>query len=468
MKGGQTAVKAFDYDVLVIGSGSAGISAAEAAIESGAKKVAIVEKRKRLGGECPNRGCVPTKALLRSVEILRLAKGARTFGLRIPKVGFDFKAVMARKTEVVDRSTGGRRIERILESLGADVIKGTAKFTAPREVKVGKRKVSARKIVIATGSETFVPPIEGLKEAGFLTSDEVVDLKKLPKSIIIIGGGPIGVEWAQIFHGLGSRVTVVEFMPHVLPREDREVAGIVQDSLAGRGLRILTSTKVVRVSKSKGRYRVTTEPSKGGKGASISAEALMVATGKRVALGNLDIEKAGVRLDAKGRPVLDAFLQTTSKHVYIAGDAAGQMMFTHVAHEHGTIAGTNAVKGNRMQVDLTVVPRGTFCTPEVGSVGLTETGARKEGYDVGVGKAPYGYLGKASVMEEREGLVKIVVDRKTGKVLGGHVCGHSAAEIVHEIALAMQGGLKYTRIAEMIHAFPTFSEGVGAAAYNVE
>lgn len=468
VKGGTNRGTKYDYDVLVIGSGSAGISSAEAALEAGAHKVAVIEKSRRLGGECPNRGCVPTKALLRSVEILELAKRGKTFGLKIPKVGFNFKSVMERKAMVVDRSTGNRRIEKIMESLGVDLIKGSAKFAGPHEVKVANKTYSARKIIIATGSETFVPPIEGLKEAGFMTSDDAVELKKLPKSVIMIGGGPIGVEWAQIFKGFGSRVTIVEFMRHMLPREDEEIATIVQDSFIRKGFNVLTSSKVVKVAKVRGKYRATIEPAKGGKKKFISADRIMIATGKRVALGHLDIEKAGVGLDQRGRPILTPSLQTTNKDIYIVGDAAGQMMFTHVAHYHGTIAGTNAVKGNRMHVNLRTVPRGTFCTPEVGSVGITEEEARKERYDVGVGRAPYGYLGKASVMEESEGLVKLVVCKKTKKILGGHVSGHSAAEIVHEIALAMQGNLKYTVIADMIHAFPTFSEGVGAAAYNIE
>lgn len=456
------------FDVIIIGSGSSGISAAESALEAGAKKVAIIEKAARLGGECPNRGCVPTKALLRSVEVLSLAQRGKSFGLRIPKTGFSFPNVMARMNTVIDRSTGGKRIEKILTGLGVTLIKGRAKFTGPNGVIVGKVRHTAKKIIIATGSVTFVPPIEGLKKVGFLTSDDVVKLKKLPKSVIMIGGGPIGVEWAQIFHGLGSKVTIVEFMPHLLPREDEEIAEIVRSSFVARKIGVMTSTKVVRVEKKGRKYIASTESAKGGGGKQISAEAVMIATGKRVALGGMDIEKAGVKLDEKGRPVLNAALQTSNPNIYIVGDAAGQMMFTHVAHYHGTIAGTNAVKGNRLKSDLSVVPRGTFCTPEVGSVGMTEEQALEKGFHVGVGKAPYGYLGKASVMDEPEGLVKLVVDMKTKKILGGHICGHSAAEIIHEVALAISAGLKYTAIADMIHAYPTFAEGVGAAAYNVE
>ena len=193
-----------------------------------------------------------------------------------------------------------------------------------------------------------------------------------------------------------------------------------------------------------------------------------MAAGKRPTIGKLDLDKAGVELDKKGRVVLNSYLQTTNPDIFVAGDAASQMLFTHVAHYHGQIVGENAIKGNRKKVNLSVVPRGTFCTPEVGSVGLTEREAREKGYNVAIGVAPYAGLGKSSVMEEREGIFKIVVNKKTGKILGGHICGHSAADLVHEIALAMQAGIKINKIADMIHAFPTFAEGIGAAAYNVE
>ncbi len=454
------------FDVIVIGSGSAGTAAVEEAFEAGAKRVAVIEARERLGGECPNRACVPTKALLRSVEVLTLARRAKEFALNASKPTFVFSALMRRKQSIVDQLTGGGRIESLLKTLGATLIRGHARFVGERELEIAGKRYAAAKIIIATGSETFVPPVPGLKETGFITSDDAASMKKLPKSLVIIGGGPIGVEWSQILVPLGVKTTMVEFMPKLLPREDAEIAAIVEASFRKQKIKFMTATKVVSVAKSGRGVRVTVECA--SLKLALSAEAVMVAAGKRPAVGGLDLGKAGITIDKRGAPVLNEYLQTSNPAVYVAGDAAGQMLFTHVAHYHGEVAATNAVKGNIKKSDTSVVPRGTFCSPEVGSVGMTEKEARDRGHDVGVGKVPYAYFGKALVAGEMEGLVKIVADKSTKKVLGGHVVGQAAAEIVHEIALAMYADIPYTKIAEMIHAYPTYAEAVGAAAYGVE
>ncbi len=457
------------YDLIIIGSGSAGLSAAETAREAGVKSIALVEAAKRLGGECPNWGCVPTKALLRSSEVISLAHRAGEFGLRIPRVSFRLREIMERKIRIVDALTGEGRIEGVLERLSIDLLRGKAKFISPDTLAVGKERVTAKHFIIATGSETVIPPIPGLKESGFLTSDDIVTLKKLPKSIIIIGGGPIGVESAQILSELGVLVTIVEFAPHILPREDDEIAGIVAAAFTKRGVKIFTTAQAVDVGTDEDGRRVTIELGSEKRRETLVANAVLVAVGKRPVIADLEPEKASIALDERGRPKLNEFMQSISNaSVYFAGDAAGQMLFTHVAHEQGTIAATNIAKGNTVQSDLRVVPRGTFCTPEVGSVGVTEAEAMKLGKKVGIGTAPYAMLGKALVTGESDGLVKIIVDMESGHVLGGHVVGQAAAEIVHEIALAMFANIPYTTIAKMIHAYPTFAEGVGAAAYSVK
>lgn len=456
------------FELIVIGTGSAGVSALEAAVGAGAKSVAVVEVAERLGGECPNRGCVPTKALLRSVGVLALARRAVEFGLEMPSPAADWPRIMERKRHIVDQLTGGGRIEGILEQLGVTLIRGRAVFTGPDEIEVGGERYTADHFIVAAGSEPAVPPIEGLKDAGFMTSDDLVELERPPASVVIIGGGPIGVESAQILRPLGVETTIVEFGPHLLGREDQEIAAVVEASFKKQGITLKTAYKMVSVMKDEGRLLATIVPAKGGAEEVLSVEAVLVAAGKRPALGGLALDKAGVELDKKGAPVLDEYLRSSNPAVYFAGDAAGQLLFTHVAHEQGVIAATNAVKGNTRKSDLSVVPRGTFCTPEVGSVGLTEKEARDKDFDVGVGKVPYSYFGKALVTGELEGLIKIVVDKKTGLVLGGHIAGESAAELVHELALAMAAGIRYQVIAEMIHAYPTFSEGIGAAASLVE
>jgi pyruvate/2-oxoglutarate dehydrogenase complex dihydrolipoamide dehydrogenase (E3) component len=456
------------FDLVVIGSGSAGTSAVEAAREAGAKSIAIIDAAKRLGGECPNRGCVPTKALLRSIEVLMLSRRGREFGLKIPSVKVDFSAMMRRRYQITDALTGKGRIEKLLGMLDIELIRGRARFVGMNAVKVNGRHISARKFIIATGSEAVIPPLPGLDKAGYWTSDDVVELKRLPKSVIIMGGGPIGVEIAQILAPLGVKVTLMEYFDRLLFREEPEVSQVVMASLQHQGVKLIMGIKATHVTKSGRRSTLHFHKMPKGPMRSVTADSILVAAGKRPAVKSLDLATAGIALDNNGRPVLNAFLQTKNPAVYFAGDAAGQMLFTAVAHAHGEIAGKNAIKGNRIKFDGTVIPRGTFCFPEAGSVGMTEREAREKGFDVGVGSVPLAYFGKALVTGEMTGLVKIVVDKKTKKVLGGHVVGQSAAELVHEIALAIYAKIPYTAMANMIHAYPTFAEAVGAAAYAVE
>jgi len=456
------------FDIIIIGSGSAGVSAAEAARDSGAYSIALVDAAERLGGECPNRGCVPTKSLLRSVEVLSLARRAGEFGLKIPEAGFDLDAMMARKRGIIDRLTGDGRVERVLSDLGVTLIRGRARFTGPDEIDVDGKPYRAGKFIVATGSEVFVPPIEGLDGSGYLTSDRLVDLGKIPESIVIIGGGPIGVEWAQVLAPLGTKVTVIDAASQLLPREDVDIAAVVLESFRRQGIDVRTGSRTVAVAKDNGRFVVKTSPVDGKGETAVESAALMIATGKRPAIGGLDLANARIEIDGRGIPVLNEYLQSSNNAVYFAGDAAGQLMFTHVAHAQGVIAATNALEGNVRKIDLSVTPRGTFCAPEVGSVGLTEKEARAKGFEVGVGKAAYSYFGKALVSGDSEGLVKIVADKKSGLVLGGHVVGQAAAELVHEIALAMYAKIPYAKIAEMIHVYPTYSEAIGGAASVVQ
>lgn len=455
------------FDIIIIGSGPAGTAAAEAAKDAGAGSLCIVEAADRLGGECPNWGCVPTKAMLKSAEVYETVKRAEEFGIKVSDVTFDFRAIMKRKQEIVDAMTGGGRLEGYLEQqLDATLLRGEARFVDKNVIEVNGKRYEGKKFVIATGSSAWTPSIGGIEEAGHWTSDDIVTLKELPKSIIIVGGGPIGVESAQILSTFGVDVTIVEFAPHILPREDVDIAEVVTTSFEERGIKIMTGSGAKSVRKEKDIYHVTVATGEEEKG--LKAHAFMVAAGKRPNLDNLDLDVAGIGMTDKGAPVLDDHLRSTNKDVYFAGDAAGLMMFTHVAHEQGVLAAENALKGDVTGLDLRVVPRGTFCDPEVASVGMTEKEARDADHDVGVGKFPYAHVGKSAVSGFRDGMVKIVVDKETKMVLGGHIVGHAASELVHELALAMYAEIPYTKVASMTHAYPTFAEALGAAAYGIE
>jgi dihydrolipoamide dehydrogenase len=460
---------AVDYDIVIVGSGPAGIAAAEAARQAGAKRIAVIESSQRLGGECPNWGCIPTKSLLSSVEEVIHARRGGSFGLPVPKAGVDFGSLMRRKSGIVDLLTGGGRIERHLEDIGAEIVRGRAVFTGPDEIDVGGRRVRAESFVLATGSEPTVPPIDGIERIGYLTVPGILALTEPPKSLAVLGGGPIGAEFAQIFAPLGSSVTVIEFAPHILSREDDEIAAVVEASFRGQGIGLMTSSKVVSARhREDGTKILEVEPVSGGSAREIIVEEVLLAAGKRPAFSGLGLDRAGVEIDAKGRPVLNDFLQTANPKIYAAGDAAGRMMFTSVAHREGQAAAWNALRGNSVKVDLSVMPRGIFTHPEVGSVGLTEREAKAAGYDVSIGRAPYAALSKSLASSDREGLVKLVCDRKTGLILGGHIVGHAASELIHEVALAMYAGLSHKDLANMIHAFPTFAEGVALAAADVK
>lgn len=454
------------FDIIIIGSGPAGTAAAEAAKDAGTGSLCIVEAAERLGGECPNWGCVPTKAMLRSAEVYETVKHADEFGIKVSDVKFDFSAIMERKQRIVDAMTGGGRLEGYFDKeLGATLLRGKARFVDKNIIEVDGKRYKGRKFVVATGSSAWVPPIDGIEEAGHWTSDDIVTLKDLPESIIIVGGGPIGVESAQILGTFGVDVTIVEFASHILPREDTDIAEVVEASFRGRGIRILAGSGAKSVRKEKDMYHVTVAT--GDEETGLKARAFMVAAGKRPSLDGLDLDVAGIDVTDRGAPILDDRLRSTNRDVYFAGDAAGPMMFTHVAHEQGVIAAENALKGDLTALDLRVVPRGTFCDPEVGSVGMTEKEARDADHDVGVGKFPYAYVGKSAVSGYREGMVKIVVDKETKMVLGGHIVGHGASELIHELALAIYAEIPYTKIAGMIHAYPTFAEALGAAVYGI-
>ena len=455
------------YDLIIIGAGPAGSAAAEAARAAGAEKVAVVEAAKRLGGECPNWGCIPTKSLLRSAEILRLARRAKEFGLRVPEADIDFDAAMRRKRLAVDRLTGRQRIENIFKQLDVDILRGAARFVGPDEIEIGRERHRAKSFIVASGSEQFVPPIAGLSAVGYLTSSDIMRMVRPPESVLIMGGGPIGCELADILDAMGTRVTIVEAAPHLLSREEPEMSLFVEAAFRREGIMVLTGTKVESVAQSG--KSVIAETSVSGSGAikKLKAATILVAVGKRPALAKLNLAAAGVELDERGRPKLNAFLGSTNEKIYFAGDAVGQLMYTNVAHEMGLIAAQNVIAGTGLKWDPErVVTRGTYCTPEVGSVGLTEREARERGYEVAVGTAPYGACGK-SIATGESGLIKVIVDRKTGLILGGHIVGPAAAESVHELALAIHAKITAATAASMIYAFPTYTECVRAALMSI-
>jgi len=446
------------FDLIVIGSGSAGFAAASKAAQAGFK-VAIVEKD-RLGGDCPNRACVPTKVLLRAAEFVSLFKLAHDYGVEVSEFNLNWERLMAYKEKVIAELTG-ERLYNIIERRGISLFKGTASFLSPNEISVDGEKLKASKFILATGSKPALPQINGLKETGFITSEDAVNLLHLPATIIILGGGPVAIEFAQIFSRFDTKVILLQRSDRVLPREDVEISQHLLAYLKEQNIKVLTGVESYAVTKVGARKAVHFTVGKSKQ--TIAADEVMVATGRQPAINELNLAAAGVEFNNHGVKV-NQFLQTTAKNIWAAGDITGQLMYTHVATYQGNLAGYNAIVEKPEAESLAVVPRTTFCEPEVASVGLTETEAAKLGYQYEVGHLPIRYLGKSLIMGERRGLIKLLTQAKTGKIIGCHIIAPFASEIIHEVALAMQNGLTVDNIADTIHAYPSLAEGLAAVA----
>ena len=449
------------YDVVVIGGGSAGLAAAEAARATGAT-VCIIE-REALGGDCPHWACVPTKTLLRSAVLYDHMRHAAEFGIHVRGLGFSFRSIAARRARVVDTVTGnGKRIFARMQQLGIHVVYGNAHFTDAQTIAVGKLQLHAKAIVVATGAEDVLPPVVGIERVRVLSSRDVSQLRSLPKSVCIVGGGPVGAECATLFSLLGSRVTLVESGPHILPREDVDIATLAAATLRGHGARVLTGSKILGVINDGRSIRVTYQVADHPR-QSMRVAALVVAAGRRPRVHDVGLLDIGVVTDARGVVVLDEMLRTSEKHIFLAGDVSSGYQFTHVAHRQGSLAGLAAAgKPLRGAQKSLIVPRVTFVEPEVASVGLTEKAARATYKGVRVAKFPVGALSRAVIDDARDGLLKIIVGAN-GRILGGHMLGNRAGEVMHEIALAMYAGIACDELAGLLHAFPTYSEAIPAA-----
>lgn len=451
----------YDYDIICIGSGSAGGAAAFVA-KNAKNRIAIVEEFKdKLGGNCPNYACVPTKALLNAAKVYKTVKMAGSFGIKASDLGFDFKQIVSYRDNVVNQLTGPR-IERNLYNAGIDLLWGHAKFVSDHEIEIENKKYSSNHFVIATGSKEFIPSIPGLRETGFLVSDQAVKLDTLPDSIIIIGAGPVGTEFSQVFSSFGVKVTLLQRDPQILQREEQEVAAEVQKHLESQGVKIVFNMEVESVRK-EGEEKVV-KVKVGERQEEYSASEIMIAAGRKAALSDLNLNAAGVALTAQGKLELNEFLQTNQAHVWAAGDAAANWQFTHTAAYEGDLVGRNICHRHDEAVNYDVVPRVTFCEPEVASVGMREDDAKKKGIEIKVEKFPVGNLGRALIDLDRRGFVKLVVEAKSDQILGGHIVGNNAGQLIHEIALAMKAKVPVTTIARMIHAYPTYSEAIAAAA----
>lgn len=452
--------KRYDFDLIIIGSGAGGSIAAGIATREG-KRVALIEDD-TFGGECPNWGCVPTKALLESARIYHRARTAGEFGIRGTAVGFNYPSIKAWKDTAV-RRTGASKTKAFYEKAGATVIHGRAHFIDAQTISVNRRHISSEYFLIASGSHVAVPNVPGLKENGYLTMREAVDLKVPPKQLLVIGGGAVGCEFAQVFATFGSHVTIADISPRLLPREDEEVSGVIEDVFTDDfGTSLLPSSRIIKVEKQGLRKRVTYQ--RGGHNHTLVVDEILVASGK---LANTDfgLENAGVEYSPRAIKT-NAHMQTTNPHIYAVGDCAGPYMFTHMAIYQSRIAVHNMLHRNKQSVDYLAVPRVTFLTPEVASVGMTEAECLRRDLPIKKGIAPLTIIGRSNVANQRDGFVKII-GLADGTILGASIVSPHAGEMIHEITLAIQHGLSSYDIANTIHAFPTWSEAIRIAASKI-
>jgi pyruvate/2-oxoglutarate dehydrogenase complex dihydrolipoamide dehydrogenase (E3) component len=452
------------YDLIVIGGGASGSSVASGAVEEGLS-VALIEEWK-LGGTCLNAGCDPTKTMVRSAEVLHLARTAHRFGISVPDAAIDWTALRARVDQVIDEIRGGDGPANV-RAQGIALYESHAKFISEHEILAGDTLLSADRFVIATGQTEHVAPIDGIRTTGFLTNVEAVVLDDLPESLVIVGGGVVAVEFAQMFARFGTDVTLVGTQEYVLPKEDEDLRRELTDVLRDEGITLEMNARADKAERMvDGRVRLTCSR-KNGPDVEVVADEILMATGRKPNMDRLDLDAAGVRYGERGITV-DAWMTTNVPHIYAVGDVTGIYPFTHVADYQARIALHNILHDDeRKRADYRVVPWSIFTDPELARVGLTEAEARAGGYSVVTATTPFENLPRAMTSDQREGLVKLVVDRATHQVLGGHILGAGAGELISEIAIVMQHRLPVSALSETIHPYPTMSEAIFWTAHDL-
>jgi len=455
------------FDVTVIGAGPGGYVAAIRAAQVGLK-TAIIEKDKDLGGTCLLRGCIPTKELLHSAHVYELVNNPTEFGVSVEGSKLHFDKVMARKNRVVAKLSKG--VDFLMKKHKITVFKGTGRFEGKGRVTVKdgagpRREIPTKNVIIATGSAPRLLPGMQIESPRIVTSDELLDFERVPKSMIVLGAGAVGVEFASVFKRFSSDVTIIEMLDRLVPIEDEETSAELQRAFRKRGIASLVRTRFESARVNEGGVEVTYTGADGGKG-TISAETLLVAVGRRPYTDGLGLENTRCEVE-RGYIKVDEFMRAAEPNVYAIGDVVPTPWLAHVASKEGCLAAEHIAGRNPQPINYDRVPNCTYCEPEIGSVGLSEAKAKERGYQVKVGKFPFSALGKAMILGETEGFVKVVTDAKYDEVLGVHIVGPHATDLLAEACVAM--GLEATaeELGHIMHAHPTLSEAVMEAAEAV-
>jgi len=452
-----------DYDLIVLGGGMAGLPVALKSAHQGLETALIEDDL--LGGTCLNRGCIPTKTMIRSAEVAHLARRAEEFGVEIDSdVRIDMESVVERQERVVESIREGA-YSNVEGAENVDLIEGRGVFESPTELAVGDRTLSADRIVINTGARPVEPPIDGVGEVDTLDSTSALDVHEVPKHLAVVGGGYVGAEFAQMYARFGAGVTVFQRGDRLVPAEDPDVSDVIQNAFEAEGIDVRTETTVEEL-KETGRG-ITVTASNGDRTDTTEVSHVLIAAGRRANTGDIGLDTAGVDLDDQGFVEVDEQFRTTADSVYAVGDVTGPPMFTHSARDDADLLYRHLAKNEAIDTSDRIVPHAVFTDPSVGHVGLTEQEANEQGYEIAVGRSDYAEQGKPKALGETEGFVKLVTDADTGELLGGQVVGEQGAEIVHELVLAMNLGATAEDIANTIHIHPTIPEVVNAAAGGV-
>ncbi len=435
-------------DLLIIGGGAGGLVIASVAAQLG-MNVTLIEKEEKLGGDCLHYGCIPSKTLIQAAKVASLMRRGTEFGLPAVSPEVDMAKINAHVQSVIAHIQPHDDPQRFRD-YGCEVLFGAAEFIDAHSVKVNNEIIHSKRFVIATGSRPFVPPIEGLQKAAYLTNVDMFSLRKLPERLVVLGGGPIGLEMAQAFSRLGSEVTIVEQLPHLLPQEDPEVADALKEKLASDGIKFYTSVSAERVSREGETRTIYCSDN-----ITLQCDQLLVAVGRRSNTQNLGLDAAGVNFSARGIEV-DARMRTSQKHIYAVGDVCGPYPFTHMAEYQAGIVISNAIFRFPKKANYRVVPWVTYTDPELARVGLTEQQVKQQGITPTVLRFDFKDVDRALAEVDTTGFTKLITYK--GKILGASILGPHAGELIHEIVLAMQSGIKISEISATIHAYPTLSQ----------
>jgi dihydrolipoamide dehydrogenase len=455
-----------ERDVLIVGAGPAGYVAAIRVSQLGGKATLI--ENNAIGGTCLNHGCIPTRALVKGIEFIDLARSAKDYGVSYKEVEFDFSKMMVRKDTIVKTVVSG--VKLLLNGNGVEVINGTAKFlsSSQLEVQLGdgiKKEITARRIIVAAGSRCKKISIPGGKGEKIINTTEALELKGIPKSMLIIGGGFVGIAFATIFSRLGTNITIVEQSPRILAEIDSEIVSILEKELRKGKIQIYTQAQVRRIGEGEQGEKNIAITVKGEE-ANLAAEYVLMAEEREANIDGLGLDKAGVKLNDKGGIMVNKLMETNVPTIFAVGDATMEHMWTHVAYAEGIIAAENAM-GKSSEIDYNVIPYCANTFPEISGVGITENEATAQGYQVGVGRFPFTGNGMATILGQRTGMIKVITEEKYGQILGVHIVGPQASNLIPEAALAMRLDATPEDISLTMHNHPTLSEALWEAAKDV-